>query len=215
MLQHTTIPVLVSAVESNLPAGELIRPLVTIGDEHRSLAAVIHGLEFLVREARDEGRPPSFGLLRAMLRYIKDFPEALHHPKEENLFRKLRERTSEFDETLAELEQQHVTGRQLVEKLEQSIDRYETDPGRGFDAFAAAVARFASDQMQHMRLESKVILPAARAHLTAEDWAEIDRAFADNGDPRFSADNDEEFLQLFTRIWFSAPDMVVGAGRGG
>jgi len=213
VLQHTTIPVLVSAVESNLPAGELITSLVTIGDEHRSLAAVVHGLEFLVREARDTGKPPSFALLRSMLHYIKVFPEALHHPKEDKyLFRKLRERTSEFNETLAELERQHVTGRQLVEKLEQSIDRYETDPAHGFDAFAAAVAHFASDQMQHMRLESKVILPAAREHLTAADWAEIDRAFADNGDPRFSADNDEEFRQLFTRILNLAPDMVVGAG---
>ena len=216
VLQQTTIPVLVSVVESNLPAGELIRPLVTIGDEHRSLAAVIHGLEFLVRGARDTGQPPSFGLLRAMLHSIKVFPEALHHPKEDAyLFRKLRERTSEFDETLAELERQHVTGRQLVERLEQSIDRYETDPAHGFDAFAAAVARFASAQMQHMRLESKVILPAAREHLTEEDWAEIDRAFADNGDPRFSADNDEEFRQLFARILNLAPDMVVGAGRDG
>ena len=30
-----------------------MRPLATIGDEHRSLAAVVHGLEFLVREARE------------------------------------------------------------------------------------------------------------------------------------------------------------------
>jgi len=151
-----------------------------------------------------------------MVHYIKVFPEALHHPKEDAyLFRKLRERTSEFNETLTELEQQHVTGRQFVKELEQSIDSYEKDPGHGFDAFAAAVARFASAQMQHMRLESKVILPAAREHLTAEDWAEIDRAFADNGDPRFSADNDEEFRQLFTRILNLAPDMVVGAARSG
>ena len=60
-----------------------------------------------------------------------------------------------------------------------------------------------------------MILPAARKHLTAEDWAEIARAFADNGDPRFSADNDEEFRQLFARILNLAPDLVVGAGRDG
>ena len=60
-----------------------------------------------------------------------------------------------------------------------------------------------------------MILPAAREHLTAEDWVEIDGAFADNGDPRFSADNDEEFRQLFARILNLAPDMVVGAGRDG
>ena len=105
VLQHATIPVLVSAVESNMPAGEAMAPLAIIGDEHRSLAAVIHGLEFLVREARAAGRPPSFPLLRAMLRYIDAFPERLHHPKEDAyLFRKLRERTSAFDDTMAERE---------------------------------------------------------------------------------------------------------------
>jgi nucleotide-binding universal stress UspA family protein/hemerythrin-like domain-containing protein len=213
VLQQTTIPVLVSAVESNLPAGALIRPLDVIGDEHRSLAAVIYGLEFLVRKARETGRPPSFALLRAMMYYITAFPETLHHPKEEAyLFRKLRERTSEFDETLAELEQQHVAGGELLEKLQWSVARYEADPAGGFEAFASAVSRFASAQMQHMRLESKVILPAARQHLTAEDWAEIDRAFANNGDPRFSADNDEEFRQLFARILNLVPE-TAGSGR--
>jgi nucleotide-binding universal stress UspA family protein/hemerythrin-like domain-containing protein len=212
VLQHTTIPVLVSAVESNLRSGELIRPLVTMGDEHRSLAAVIHGLEFLVRQARETGKPPSFALLGAMLYYIRTFPETLHHPKEEAyLFRKLRERTSEFDDTLAELERQHESGGQLIDALELSIAHYEADPANGLEPFADAVSRFATTQMQHMRLESKVILPAARKHLTAEDWAEIDRAFADNGDPRFSAENDEEFRQLFARILNLVPEK---AGTG-
>src|SRR6476646_8186493 len=109
VLQLTTIPVLVSAVESNLPDAQMLAPLTAIRDEHRSLAAVIHGLEFVARQARDQGTPPSFPLLRAMLHYIEAFPERLHHPKEDAyLFRKLRARTSEFDATLDELERQHV-----------------------------------------------------------------------------------------------------------
>ena len=201
VLQQATIPVLVSAIESNLPAGELIAPLAIIGDEHRSLAAVIHGLEFLVRETRERAAPPSFPLLRAMIRYITEFPERLHHPKEDAyLFRRLRERTHAFDDTLDELERQHVEGKALVERLESSLERYEADPAGGFEGFADAVARFAAMEMQHMRLESKVILPAAREHLTSADWIEIGRAFADNGDPRFSADTDDEFRALFARI---------------
>ena len=216
VLQHTTIPVLVSAVESNLSPSDLVVPLVTIRDEHRSLAAVLHGLEFLVREAREQGTPPSFELLAAMLHYIKVFPETLHHPKEETyLFRKLRERTSEFDPTLAELERQHAEGALMVEALEQSIAAYEADHKAGFPAFAVAVERFVTSQMQHMSLETKVILPAARKHLTAADWSEIAEAFAGNGDPRFSADNDEEFRQLFARILNLAPERVVGGPAGG
>jgi nucleotide-binding universal stress UspA family protein/hemerythrin-like domain-containing protein len=216
VLQHASVPVLVSAIESNLSEGDLITPLAIIGDEHRSLAAVIRGLEFLVREAR-EGKAPSFALLRAMLHYIKAFSEGLHHPKEDAyLFRKLRERTSEFDATLDELERQHVEGASVVAALEQGIARYEREGAAGFAAFAEAVERFAEFQMQHMRLESKVILPAARQHLMAEDWAEIGRAFGDNGDPRFSVDNDEEFRQLFARILNLAPAALVGgAAEGG
>jgi nucleotide-binding universal stress UspA family protein/hemerythrin-like domain-containing protein len=212
VLQLTTIPVLVSAVESNLPDAQMLAPLTTIRDEHRSLAAVIHGLEFVARQARDHGAPPSFPLLRAMLHYIEAFPEKLHHPKEDAyLFRKLRARTSEFDATLDELERQHVAGRRLVEELARSIDVYEASPLSGLTGFSEAVDRFSTSQIQHMALEAKVIIPAARAHLTPEDWAEIGAAFAANGDPRFSVDNDEEFRELFVRIVNLAQAPVASA----
>jgi len=211
VLQQTTIPVLVSAVESNVPANEQMAALAIIGDEHRSLGAVIHGLEFVVREARQSGNPASFPLLHAMLYYIREFPERLHHPRENAyLFRKLRMRTSELDETLDELERQHDEGNRLVADLADSVARYESNTADGFAAFAKAVERFASAQMAHMRLETKVIFPAARRHLKAEDWVEIGRAFADNGDPRFSIDNNEEFRDLFARILNLVPDSAVG-----
>jgi nucleotide-binding universal stress UspA family protein/hemerythrin-like domain-containing protein len=211
VLQHTTIPVLVSTVESNVPENELLAPLAIVGDEHRSLAAVIHGLDFLVREARANGRPPSFPLLRAMLHYVKEFPERLHHPKEDAyLFRKLRIRTHEIDDTLDELERQHAEGHRQIDALEEGIVRYEADPANGFAAFADAVERFSSEQMAHMRLETKIVLPAARKHLRTEDWVEIGQAFADNGDPRFSIDNDEEFRQLFARILNLVPQPIPG-----
>ena len=111
VLQHATIPVLVAAVESNLSDAGALGPLAVIRDEHRSMAAVLHGFEYLVREAREAGVPPSFSLLRAMLHWVKAYPEALHHPKEEAyLFPRLRARTHDVDATLDELERQHVRG---------------------------------------------------------------------------------------------------------
>jgi hemerythrin-like domain-containing protein len=214
VLQHTTIPVLVAAVESNLPRSELRAPLAIIGDEHRSLAAVIHGLEYLVREARDQGTPPSFPLLHAMLHYIKAFSEGLHHPKEDAyLFRKLRARTKDVDDVLDELQRQHVEGHELVDELERSVVAYEADPKTGLAGFDAAVEGYATSQMRHMALETKVVIPAARKHLTDEDWSEIGAAFAGNADPRFSVDNDEEFKQLFARIINLAPAAIVGAAQ--
>lgn len=211
VLQHTTIAVLVASVEGNAPAPHHAAPLAIIHEEHRSLAAVIHGLEYLVRETRERGMAPEFPLLRAMHYYIKAFPEALHHPKEEAyLFSKLRLRTSEFNDTLDELERQHAAGSNLVAEMDEALARYETDPRGGFDGFADAVMRFAAHQWPHMVLETKVILPAALQYLTAEDWSEVGQAFAQNGDPRFNDDTDEEFRKLFSRILNLAPEKVIG-----
>ena len=184
--------------------------------EHRSLAAVLDALNYLIDEIREGRMQPDFRLYWAMIHYIEAFPEKLHHPKEDAyLFRKLRARTSEFDATLDELERQHVLGHAHVEELEQSIAGYETDPAGGFARFAAAVQAFATAQTEHIALEFKVIIPAARVHLTEGDWREIGAAFAGNSDPRFSVDNDEEFRQLFARIMNLAPEPVIGhADRG-
>jgi nucleotide-binding universal stress UspA family protein/hemerythrin-like domain-containing protein len=215
VLQHTTIPVLVAAVEGNAPAPEHAAPLAAIREEHRSLAAVIHGLEHLVRETRERGAAPKFDLLRAILYYIETFPEALHHPKEnEYLFKRLRLRTSEFNDTLDELERQHVEGHKLVKAMGATLDRYAADPAHGFEDFAEAVKRFAAHEWPHMILETKVVLPAAQKYLTSEDWAEIGKAWAEHGDPRFNVDADEEFRTLFTRILNLAPETVVGGSAG-
>jgi nucleotide-binding universal stress UspA family protein/hemerythrin-like domain-containing protein len=214
VLQNTTIPVLVSSVEANSADPNVAAALATISDEHRSLAAVILGLEHLVREARERGEPHQLPLLRAILHYIKEFPEKLHHPKEEAyLFAKLRLRTPEFNETLDELQRQHELDGAAVLEMDRAFGIYEADPAGGFDGFAAAVGRFAAMQWPHMSLENKVILPAARKHLTAGDWAEIAKAFAENGDPRFSVDNDEEFRQLFARILNLVPETAVGTKK--
>ena len=206
ILQNATIPVLVSAVESNLTSAARA-PLAIIRDEHRSIAAIIYGLEFLVRRARESGSPPPFPLLRAMVHYVITFPETLHHPKEDAyLFRRLRARTHEFDATIDELERQHEEGHAIVAELEQSVAAYQADPNGGLTRFAAAVDRFATSQMQHMALETKVILPAAQRHLTDDDWHEIESAFAGNDDPRLALDNDEEFRQLFARIQNLLPE---------
>ncbi len=213
VLQHTTIPVLVSTVESNDADPNVSMPLAIISDEHRSLSAVILGLEHLVRRI-GAGEPPPFVLLKAIVHYIHEFPEKLHHPKEETyIFAKLRERASELDETLDELKRQHAEDHEAMLEMESALARYEADPVRGFHCFAAKVDRFTALQWPHMSLENRIVFPAARRHLTPGDWAEIAAAFSQNGDPRFSVDNDEEYRQLFARILNLMPEAPKALAR--
>ena len=58
----------------------------------------------------------------------------------------------------------------------------------------------AQAQWAHMNLEEGTILPAARKHLTEQDWLLIYTAFSVNGDPRFDADLGDGFKSLYSRI---------------
>ncbi len=189
--------------------------IAIILDEHRSLAAVLHGLRHLVREMREHGRPPDFRLLGAMLYYLDAFSEKLHNPKESlYLFARLKQRCSEADEVVAELEKQHQESSQLGRDLDHALARLEAGVPDGLELFSAAVERLLPEAWQHMATEEKVLLPLARKHLTEGDWAEIAAAFGENGDPRFGAKPDHEFRDLFSRIVNLAPPPIgVGPER--
>jgi len=199
VLQHTRVPVLVCTVEGNATGRQMRAALGMVKDEHRSLAAVIDGLRFLVREAREKGTLADMALLQAGLHYIRSFPERLHHPKEEDwIFRRLRNKDRKLDETLDVLEQQHRDGATAFAELEAALEQYR-DSGDG-DGLGAALDRFAELEWEHMNIEEAVVFPAAQHYLAESDWGEIAAAFEGNLDPRFSEEADGDYRELFSRI---------------
>lgn len=186
--------------------------LSIIHDEHRSLAAVVHGLRYLVRESETRNTRPDFRVLWAMISYLEEFPEKLHHPKESAyLFARLRQRTHDADKVLDDLERQHAAGTQHVRDLELALGRFEAGMSDGLEKFSEAVEKFADEILRHMAFEESILIPMARKHLTADDWVEIGAAFSENGDPRFDAEADQECRDLFSRIVNLAPP-PIGVG---
>jgi hemerythrin-like domain-containing protein len=67
--------------------------------------------------------------MRAIVRYVQQFPVRLHHPKEESrLFPLLRERTTSVHAELDELERQHVRDAELVAALAEQVEALAADP---------------------------------------------------------------------------------------
>ena len=189
-----------------------MQALRVIENEHRSLAAVLHGMLHMVREIREHGAMPSFETFGAMVYYIDAFPEHFHHPKEDRyLFRLLRKRCPQAGALLDQLEEQHRIGAQKIRALEQALTRYQNGGDDEFPRFAAAVDDYAEFHWKHMSDEENEILPLARKHLTAEDWTAIDAAFLGHADPLVGLEAGAEYRALFTRI-VSLPPPPIGVG---
>lgn len=192
-----------------------MKAITVILDEHRSLAAVLHGMLYLVRAIRKGRMRPNFRLLGAMVYYIDAFPERFHHPKEEaHLFRLLRLRDAAAAPLLDHLHAEHHAGEVKIRALEQALTRYQNGGDAEFGQFAAAVENYAAFHWEHMRTEEDEVLPLARMHLTQADWDEIDAAFLGHGDPMLGAGGGDEYEMLFRRIVNLAPPPIgVGPER--
>jgi hemerythrin-like domain-containing protein len=147
-----------------------------------------------------------------MVRYIDEYPERLHHPKEDqHLFARLAARAPEARPLVEELQAEHQEGTRLIRELERALLFMEEGWPVGAREFRKAADGYAEFHWKHMRKEEQQLLPLAERHLTPEDWQAIDAAFARNRDP-IAGMEEGDFDRLFTRIVNLAP-APVGLGE--
>lgn len=185
-----------------------------IRDEHSSLAAMLRSLLLMVEHGPAQQAQQFFDVLRAMLFYIDEFPERLHHPKESNLLfpRVVRAAPAVMD-VVARLEHDHMNGEKAVRELQHLLLAWELLGEPRKPAFAEQCKRYVAFYLEHMRVEESVILPEAEKALTDADWKELDAAFEQNCDPltgRYPPD--PAYDRLFTRIVTKAPS-PIGLGQ--
>jgi hemerythrin-like domain-containing protein len=186
-----------------------------IHDEHAALSAMLQSLRMMVQRGPGDGPEQFFDVLRAMLFYIDEFPERLHHTKEtELLFPPVRARAPHLKDTLDKLDRDHARGEAAVRELQHLLLAWELLGESRRAAFDEAVRRYLDFYLEHMKLEETIILPEAEKVLSAQDWLALDEAFATNGDPLTGKyPRDPVYDRLFTRIVMRAPAPIgVGAG---
>jgi hemerythrin-like domain-containing protein len=182
-----------------------------IRHEHDVLSAVLRSIALLLSESRRRGMKLDYRVLRAMLFYIDEFPERVHHPKESDLlFPMLRQRGAVAAKVLDRLDRDHAASQQAVRDLEHQVVALEMmEDAADFDIrrtrFEAATEAYVTAYLDHIRLEEEEVLPKTERLLTDTDWVELDAAFAQNRDPLAYSDGEDEFRPLFKRILMTLP----------
>jgi len=185
--------------------------LRVIRDEHSSLSAVLRSIGLLLSESRRHGLGPDFRVLRAMLFYIDEFPEKVHHTKETALlFPKIRARSSEAAAAIARLDADHARSHRAVLDLQHDLLALEmmseaADAPARRQRFEDEMQAYIDAYLDHIRREEVEILPLAERVLTVADWADLDAEFMRNRDPLTHREGDDAFRPLFKRILMTLP----------
>ena len=189
--------------------------LDVIRQEHSALAAMLCSMRMMCRQGPRQDRARFFEVLRAMLFYVDEFPERLHHPKEsELLFPAVRNSSAQGAKIVNQLDEQHQNSLNQVRALQHLLLAWELLGDARSEAFLAACDQFIDFYLHHMQAEEEQVFPLARQHLTDADWAALNAAFASSQDP-LTANGlaDPIYEALFTRIVTQAPEPIGLATR--
>lgn len=185
-----------------------------IREEHATLASIVKSLGLMVERGPGHDLQGYFDVVRAMLFYIDEFPEKLHHPKESQLlFPKVAQRAPEVSDLTSRLDREHEKGEHAIRELQHQLLSWELLGDSHRSKFEETAKRYQAFYLEHMYLEESVVLPAALKVLTSDDWAEIDAAFATNTDPlNGKYVREPMYDKLFSRIVTRAP-APIGLGE--
>jgi len=188
------------------------RALQLLRDEHNAVAAVLRSLQLMMANGPGDAPMRFFDVLRAMLFYIDEFPERLHHPSESNvLFPRIAQARPDVMPVISRLEKDHVQGESRVRELQHLLLAWELLGDRRRDAFAQAAEEYVRFYLDHMRTEETQLLPVAQELLTEADWVHLNAAFGHPRDPLAGGEMDPSYDRLFTRIVMKAP-APIGVG---
>lgn len=169
--------------------------LLRLQREHADIAKLLKVLERQL-EALRAGAEARLDLVDAVLRYIANFPDLAHHPKEDLIYERLVERDPESADIIGDMRAEHARLETRTEEVALVVTRA---PG-GDDAWrneaTGALAGFVDAYWRHMTIEEETLFPRAWAVLTEADWVEIDAAIVDEADPLFGEAVELQYARL-------------------
>lgn len=163
--------------------------------EHRSLSQVLAVFEREI-DAFEAGERFDAELWHLILDYLRDFPEQVHHPKEDLIYRRLMRRRREAAPALHDLEAEHVRLKATLGRLAELVEAVERDVELPRELLVGAARDFLAFHRTHMVKEEESFLPYAESHLDAEDWEAVTAEADARVDPLSDARQADRFAAL-------------------
>ncbi len=163
--------------------------------DHRNQAKLLQMVERQAEGVR-RGEELDLPLLQLALQYFQNYPDLLHHPKEDALYERLVARDESVAQQITNIRQDHLRLAAETDAIADELSRPYLTP---LD-LAGRLQRFVDHYRSHMTIEEAELFPRARTLLDAEDWAHVEAEIAPAVDPLFDGAASSQYQRLFTAL---------------
>ncbi len=146
------------------------------------------------------GERPDYDLIGMVIDYCLDYPDAVHHPKEDLIYRILKSRDAELAQLVGDLEEEHRQIAEMTRELAEAMRQVLAEELVDRQSVHDLTRRFVRRYRHHIALEEERVFPSAAEVLSADDWVEIDGRLQQRDDPLFGDAVVERFRTLRANI---------------
>ena len=187
----------------------------TLREEHRNIARLLEALDHQVDVFAQAGSP-DYDVVSGIAEYFLEYPDLCHHPKEDVVFRRLRETHPQDASKIGDLLGEHRVVHERAGRFRDAVGALLNDTDIARSVVVDAARQFIEAERRHMQKEEEQFLPLAERVLTPVDWSLIEGALSIGRDPLFGARVEEKFARLRERLlaweqeYRAAPDLSAG-----
>lgn len=158
--------------------------LKTLHTEHAHICRILDFLDAQIG-LLEKGENPEWDLMKDVMHYMTNFPDIYHHPKEDLVFKRLRERQAGAIPDIDDILHEHGELAQMGQKFRAAIQEVECGSVMSVGDFSKMARSYVDVQRRHVELEERVLFPLAKKFLRPGDWTEVDEAIESRADPIF------------------------------
>ncbi|MGH3628507.1 MAG: hemerythrin domain-containing protein [Sciscionella sp.] len=171
-------------------------PIEKLLDEHANMWRVLSLLrrQLDLIELQDE---PDLVLLINALHYMRAFPSAVHHPKEDFIFQKLLDKGTPLKRDILKIKNQHADIYALEDHLIRLALELQAGKHEHLSRLLDLGRQYLKIQAEHAETEERVLFPHALEIFQQDDWKEVRQKSYDLEDPLFGNSVVERYRYLY------------------
>jgi hemerythrin-like domain-containing protein len=167
--------------------------------DHRNMVLLLDTLDAETSRLIEHNEP-DYELIDEIMCYMSDYPDAVHHPKEDMIYRHIHATHPEVEESLQHIEADHKALAAATLHILRELDALVPDEVPDHERLTTALQKYSQSLREHMFWEEKDLFALADTMSEDAAWVELLREYEIPQDPLFGNAVERKFRRLFNRI---------------
>lgn len=175
--------------------------MAELHQDHIHLARLLTILEQQSQRFNSEDDDPDLFLMMDIAEYIHNYPDLVHHPKEDLIYNAFAKQSEEAKDIVNSLLLQHNAMPSATTDFQDMLHNVANNSGIVDKAtLKSSLDVFIALQKSHMDIEERELFPLINETLSDQDWAMLEQNISDAKDPLFGDKILDHYQNLYQCI---------------